>query len=214
MNATPYSTGDIGPRGHTAATERNDMRAPGFVSQQDALPSGEFRASGQATAFRDVPVRLHYAQDQQQNTERHQAVTLDEFLAEELQDPEVRAEYEDAKPQVDLAVQALRLRLAGGMTQQELAEAMGTKQSVISRFERGQTSHSTRFLQRLARALGAELVVELSNTRSALVARDAIIEATCGMLGHLGPMTPGLLEERRRELEREEGKAGCPPRRK
>jgi AbrB family looped-hinge helix DNA binding protein len=43
---------------------------------------------------------------------------------------------------------------------------------------------------------------------------DDIIEATCGMLAHLGPMTPALLEERSRDLEREEREAGCPPRRK
>jgi AbrB family looped-hinge helix DNA binding protein len=43
---------------------------------------------------------------------------------------------------------------------------------------------------------------------------DDIIEATCGMLAHLGPMTSGLLEERREDLEHEERKASCPPRKK
>jgi transcriptional regulator with XRE-family HTH domain len=214
MGMTPDSTGDtVRPREIEVALLHN----PGalrFVQQGDVTSFEHFDALPTETACRQWQVPLHSHHDQHSQTDAHQGVTLDEFLAEELQDPEVRAEYEEAKPQVGLAVQALRLRLARGMTQQQLAAAMGTKQSVISRFERGATSPSTRFLHRLARALGAELLVELSDTGSALAARDDLIEATCGMLGHLGPMTPALLEERRRDLEREERQAGCPPRRK
>jgi len=41
---------------------------------------------------------------------------------------------------------------------------------------------------------------------------DDPVEAAYGALAHLGPMTPGLVEEHRRELELEERKTTWPPR--
>jgi len=206
MQATQYTTGETA--GFTAfRVERHQ------TLNIDEVLRERFRASSPVTAFRGMPVPLHGAEDQQREVDRHQTLTLDEFLAGELSDPEVRAEYEKGKRQIDLSVQALELRLARGMTQQQLAEAMGTKQSVISRFERGEAKPTTRFLEKLARALGTELIQVFRQPRPGTSqASDDIIEATCGMLAHLGPMTPALLEERRKDLEREERKAGCPPR--
>ena len=50
-------------------------------------------------------------------------------------------------------------RIELNITQEELAGRMGTSASAISRIESGQHVTSVRSLERLARALGARLVV-------------------------------------------------------
>ena len=70
-----------------------------------------------------------------------------------------------------------RLRTDAGLTQAELAQRMGTTQSAIARMEGGGTRPSLETLEKLAAAVGAELVVgvgkELSANRSiAKLVRD------------------------------------------
>jgi ribosome-binding protein aMBF1 (putative translation factor) len=57
----------------------------------------------------------------------------------------------------DLAAQVMELRDKHGLTQAELAKRCGVDQGDISRIERGETSPTTRTLQRIADALGADL---------------------------------------------------------
>ncbi len=63
-----------------------------------------------------------------------------------------------------------RLRAEAGLTQAELADRMGTTQSAIARMEGGGSRPSLDTLERLARAVGADLVVgfgpNLSTNRS------------------------------------------------
>jgi transcriptional regulator with XRE-family HTH domain len=63
-----------------------------------------------------------------------------------------------------------RLRTEAGLTQAELAERMGTTQSAIARMEGGGTRPTLETLEKLAVALGGELVVgvgaHLSENRS------------------------------------------------
>ena len=58
-----------------------------------------------------------------------------------------------------LADQVLLLRKQRGLTQKELAEKMGTKQSVISRLESGSTNPSLGFLEKIASVIGYKLSV-------------------------------------------------------
>lgn len=57
----------------------------------------------------------------------------------------------------DMAMQIIALREKHGLTQAELAKRCGVDQGDISRIERGETSPTTRTLQRIASALGAEV---------------------------------------------------------
>jgi ribosome-binding protein aMBF1 (putative translation factor) len=57
----------------------------------------------------------------------------------------------------DIAMQVIELREKRGMTQAELAKRCGVDQGDISRIERGETSPTTRTLQRIADALGAQV---------------------------------------------------------
>jgi predicted transcriptional regulator len=88
-------------------------------------------------------------------TPEHQ--TLDSYLAEQMQDPEFRAAYEALEP----AYQIARLRILRGLTQEQLAEKVGTKQPSIARLESRRSTPSLDFLQRVAEALDAEVEVRI-----------------------------------------------------
>ena len=55
----------------------------------------------------------------------------------------------------------LQARAKSGMTQAEIAEKLGTGQSVISRYEAGGSNPSVRFIQRLVEVLGLKIRIEL-----------------------------------------------------
>ena len=73
------------------------------------------------------------------------------------------AGYREARgrlaPYDQLARIVIRRRLDLGLTQQQLAERMGTSYSAISRIESGQHSASVQTLQRLAAALEMQFVM-------------------------------------------------------
>jgi len=59
-----------------------------------------------------------------------------------------------------------RLRTEAGLTQAELAERMGTTQSAIARMEGGGTRPTLETLEKLAGAVGGELVVGVGENLS------------------------------------------------
>ena len=81
-----------------------------------------------------------------------------EILLEEH--PEVREQYERLKPRYQAIAALIRARRAGGLTQAQLAERMGVKQSVVSAVESGRRSPRLETLSEAARALGCELVID------------------------------------------------------
>lgn len=86
---------------------------------------------------------------------------LKDYLEKQLKDPEFRKEYEALEPEYQLAKSIIELRLKRGITQKELAEKIGTKQSGISRLESVNTRSnlSLSLLGRVAEALDAKLIV-------------------------------------------------------
>jgi ribosome-binding protein aMBF1 (putative translation factor) len=66
-------------------------------------------------------------------------------------------------------------RQALGLTQQQLAERVGTSHSVISRIESGQHPTSVTTLQRLAAGFETHLVVGFSDEPDAIVDRDLVL---------------------------------------
>lgn len=61
--------------------------------------------------------------------------------------------------QSDIARQALKLRRERRMTQADLSRITGVAKSDISRFECGRSAPTTRTVDRIAKALGARLVL-------------------------------------------------------
>ena len=83
--------------------------------------------------------------------------TFEEHLAEALGDPEFREAWEASDPAYQLA----RLRILRGLTQQQLAEKVGTRQPSIARLESGREEPKLGFLRRVAEALGAKVEVRI-----------------------------------------------------
>ncbi len=82
---------------------------------------------------------------------------LDRLEAELLKDPEFKAEYDALEPEYELIRQIISARTEKKMTQKQLAEKIGTKQSNIARLESGNYNPSFQFLQKVAGALDKKL---------------------------------------------------------
>ncbi len=82
-----------------------------------------------------------------------------EFKQELLNDPEFKKVYED---KTDLFFETSEMveemRAMAGLTQTQLAEKVGTKQSSIARVESGAALPSLSFLKKIAEALGTYLI--------------------------------------------------------
>jgi hypothetical protein len=61
---------------------------------------------------------------------------MGEFWKEGMKDAQFVAALQEMEPEFQAAKEVLRLRLAQGLTQKELAQRVGTKQASISRLER------------------------------------------------------------------------------
>jgi len=86
------------------------------------------------------------------------ATELRNHLVEEFQDEDARYAYADSFLNTRVAAQIKALREQRGLTQQALAEAVGTQQGGISRLENvNYSSWKTETLRKLARALGVRL---------------------------------------------------------
>ena len=83
-----------------------------------------------------------------------------EHLKEQLKDEEFYKEYELMQPQYEIIKQIISARTEQHITQKELAERTGIRQSNISRLERGNYNPSVEFLQKIAKGLGKQLHIE------------------------------------------------------
>ena len=78
-----------------------------------------------------------------------------------LKNPAVLEEYEALRPEHEIALVVARARRGAGMTQAQLAEAIGTKQQAISRLESGKLDPKISTLRGIARATGAKMHIDL-----------------------------------------------------
>ncbi len=78
-----------------------------------------------------------------------------------LKESEFRKEYEALEPEYRLAAALIRLRLAKGLTQEQLARLLNTKQESIARLESGGSLPSLSTVKKVADALDAELEINL-----------------------------------------------------
>ncbi len=83
-----------------------------------------------------------------------------DHLKEQLKDPDFRSEYDALEPEYEIIKQIILARNESNMTQKELAERAGIKQSNISRLERGTYNPSLNSLKKIAKGLGKELHIE------------------------------------------------------
>jgi len=76
-----------------------------------------------------------------------------------MKDKSYQKEYEALGEEFALASAVIEARIRAGLTQEELAQKMGTTQPVIARLESGRTRPSMRTLERFARATGTRLLI-------------------------------------------------------
>lgn len=88
-------------------------------------------------------------------------VPFSEFKKEALMDPEIKAEYDRLGPEYEIIEAIIRKRIEKNMSQKQLAEKMGTKQSALSRLESGNYNPSLAFLKKVATALDAKLSISI-----------------------------------------------------
>ena len=82
------------------------------------------------------------------------------YLAQQMEDPAFAAEYEAQRPEYEAIRAVIAARLACNMTQKELAEKTGIRQSNISRIENGSGSPTIDTLARIAAGLGKQLKID------------------------------------------------------
>lgn len=78
-----------------------------------------------------------------------------------LKDPTVREAYDELTPELEVARALISARVEAGLTQAQVAERMGTTQSVIARLEGGRTLPSLKTLYRYADATGTRPEIHL-----------------------------------------------------
>ena len=90
----------------------------------------------------------------------HDLVDWDDFKKELESQPGFKEALKKTELEFQVARAIIEARIKKGMTQEDLAKAMNTKQSVISRAENAKTVPSLSFLKRLAQVLDASLQVQ------------------------------------------------------
>jgi transcriptional regulator with XRE-family HTH domain len=84
-------------------------------------------------------------------------IPVEEVAKEWMKNPAFVAEYDALEDEFAMAESFIRARANAHMTQEEVAQAMGTTQAVVARLESGRAKPSTRTLERFAEATGTRL---------------------------------------------------------
>lgn len=88
-----------------------------------------------------------------------------DYIAQrEVSDPEFRKLREASRPKLQFRIALVRARLAAGLTQAEVAKAIGTKQSAIARLESGESNPTLDMMARLATALSVSFEIRPNAT--------------------------------------------------
>ena len=87
--------------------------------------------------------------------------TFKQFKTNTLKNARVKAEYEALGPEFELIRTIIKERIKRGWSQTQLAEAIGSRQPVISRLEQGNGNPSLSTLQKIAKALDLSLQVSM-----------------------------------------------------
>jgi ribosome-binding protein aMBF1 (putative translation factor) len=113
-----------------------------------------------------------------------QLIPHEEVLAEDLRDPEFRAEWERTAVARWLAIEVAHYRAVHGLSQRQLAQHLGVHQSNIARMELGEHNPSVERLIRVASGLDIELMIDIRpRGKAAKLPRKRALEATSYVSG-------------------------------
>jgi len=85
------------------------------------------------------------------------------FKQNALKDKRLREEYDKLGEEYEFIASLISARIERSLSQQELADKMGTKQSAISRLESGQSNPSLAFIRKMADALDLKMKIRFEN---------------------------------------------------
>ena len=94
-------------------------------------------------------------------------IPADESFARWKKDPKFVAAYNALEAEFALAASLIKARSEADMTQEQVAQAMGTTQAVVARLESGKVLPSTRTLERFAKATHSRLRISFEPQRKA-----------------------------------------------
>lgn len=92
-------------------------------------------------------------------------MTLAALTKELMKNRKFRREYKKKDLRLDISLLIEEWRIKQGFTQSKLARRMNTKQEAIARVERGNYMPSLSFLERVAKAFGAELEIKFKTPK-------------------------------------------------
>ena len=81
--------------------------------------------------------------------------------------------FEESRAEFELARQLIETRIKSGLSQEQLANKMGTSQSTIARLESGASMPSMRTLTKFAEATNSQLQILFKPTKPAKVSASA-----------------------------------------
>jgi ribosome-binding protein aMBF1 (putative translation factor) len=84
-------------------------------------------------------------------------IPVEESFRRWEKNPEFRTAYDALEEEFSLASALIKARADADMTQEQVAQAMGTTQAAVARLESGRGMPSTRTLERFAKATGMRL---------------------------------------------------------
>ncbi len=103
---------------------------------------------------------------------------FNEYLKNELEkDVELKKEYDALQPEYEVIKELIKARNELKLTQSELAQMCGIKQSNISRLEKGKVSPTIKVLKKIADALNCDLVIEFRK-------RDSMVSSRVDVTGN------------------------------
>lgn len=88
--------------------------------------------------------------------------SFDEYLKEQLKDPEFKKEWDRTEPEYQVLEEIIRARIEMKLSQRKLAKKAKTTQAVLSRIENMTVSPSIQLVQRIAEAMGKKLEIKFT----------------------------------------------------
>lgn len=85
---------------------------------------------------------------------------LSRYFEQQMKTPAFREEWEKTRPEFEIMRAIINARAEKNLTQKQLAERTGLRQSNISRIERGVCNPNIATLKTIAKGLGKELHIE------------------------------------------------------
>jgi len=90
-------------------------------------------------------------------------IPVEESFKQWKKDPKYLAAYVALEGEFALASAMIKARAGADMTQEQVAQAMGTTQAVVARLESGKVLPSTRTLERFAKATRTRLRISFAS---------------------------------------------------